>query len=188
MDYLKSKHFNKVFAKKDSYPDRENNKLIDVLKNYKFNSLLEIGCGNGRNLDLIRKKTDIKDLKGIDISDVGVKYARERGLDVVVGSANNLPYSDKSFDIVLTYHSLEQMKYIIDDVVKEINRVSKKYVISFEPCFELQNIFGKFHNFMQDYVKGLPYIFEKYGFKVECFKRLNGGKWKNRTCLLICKL
>lgn len=184
---LKQLKYDKVFSDPKSYPYKHFQYIIDTLKEYDFNSLLEVGCGKGRKLRLIRNNFDVKVLKGIDISPVGVDVALKHKLDVVVGSADNLPFSDNYFDIVITHHSLEQMKYIIDDVIKELYRVTKKYVISFEPCFELQNIFGKFHNFTHDYVKGLPYIYEKYGFEIQKFVNLKVGILTNRTCLLVCK-
>ena len=184
---VKQKQYDRVFSDPKSYPYKHFQYIIDTLKEYNFNSLLEVGCGKGRKLRLIRNNFDVKVLKGIDLSPVGVEVAKKHNLDVVVGSADNLPFSNNEFDIIITHHSLEQMKYIIEDVVKELYRVTKKYVISFEPCFELQNIFGKIHNFTHDYVKGLPFIFEKHGFEVQKFTNLKKGIMTNRTCLIISK-
>ena len=147
---IKQKIFNKQFSVPNLYSYNSTKYILEILKDYDFDSLIEVGCGNGRNLDMINKNFHDKKLNGIDISDVGVAVAREHNLDVIECSADNIRYPDNSFDIVLTVHSLEQMKYIIDDVIKEMYRVCKNKVISFEPCFELQNIFGRIHNFTHD--------------------------------------
>ena len=182
---IKQKIFNEQFSKPSLYSFDSTHYILNILKDYEFQSLLEIGCGNGRNLDMINKKFHNKKLNGIDISDVGVKVAQKNNLNAVHGSADNLPYDNNSFDIVLTVHALEQMKYIIDDVIKEMYRVCRNKVVSFEPVFELQNIFGRIHNFTHDYVKGLPFLFEKHGFEIEEFKKLGVGGFKNRTCLIV---
>jgi ubiquinone/menaquinone biosynthesis C-methylase UbiE len=185
MKKIKAQGYDKAYSDKNNYVYEMRPQLFEVLKQFEFNSLLEVGCGNGRNLKYIQNNFDVSVLKGIDLSVAGVDVAKKNGIDAVVGSADRLPFSNAMYDVVLTYHSLEQMKYIIEDVIKEIYRVSKKYVICFEPCFELQNIFGKYHNFRMDYVKGLPFLFEKHGFEVKKFENLKIGRFCNSTCLLV---
>ena len=49
------------------------------------------------------------------------------------GNAAELPFPDRSFDLVYTVHALEQMDEIAPKALSEIARVAKKRVIFIEP-------------------------------------------------------
>ena len=65
---------------------------------------------------------------GIDIS----AYAKENSIDsmrdnIYIGSANNLPFEDNSFDLVIAINTLHNLPLIdCKQAFKEINRVSNK--------------------------------------------------------------
>ncbi|EQD34161.1 Methyltransferase type 11 [mine drainage metagenome] len=87
-------------------------------------SVLDIACGPG----LYAKKLKARGAKvsGIDISDKEIEIARRnyKGIDFRVGSAENLPYRDSSFDYALI--ALAIMHF--DDMLlalKEANRILK---------------------------------------------------------------
>jgi ubiquinone/menaquinone biosynthesis C-methylase UbiE len=63
-------------------------------------TLLEIGCGEGRRLEWIRKHLQI-DCQGIEPSELAVKAAIDRGIIVQQGTADQLPYASESFDYVV---------------------------------------------------------------------------------------
>jgi len=90
-------------------------------------SVLDVGCGKGFMMhDMALLITGIK-VKGIDISE----YAIENTIDdmkphVRVANAKELPFKDKSFDVVIsinTVHNLE--KEDCAKALREIERVSK---------------------------------------------------------------
>jgi len=60
--------------------------------------VLEIGCGTGRLLMKARARRRV----GIDVSQQMVAQAHRRGLTVVSGSGESLPFADNSFDAVLS--------------------------------------------------------------------------------------
>jgi len=60
--------------------------------------VLEIGCGTGRLLAKARAHRRV----GLDVSRRMVAQAAGRGLRVVAGSAERLPFADHSFDAVLS--------------------------------------------------------------------------------------
>jgi len=182
---LKEKYYNDKFKDFDLYKYDNVIDFKQYLKGYSFNSLLEVGCGNGRNLNYFRDFYPDIFLSGCDLSSVGIDVCKQNGFDALCCNAENIPIKSNSYDAVLTVHSLEQMKYIIEDVVSEISRISKHYVFCFEPIFSLQNIFGKYHNFSMDYVRGLPYIFEKHFFNVIELRNLRLSSFRNSTCLLV---
>lgn len=62
--------------------------------------ILEIGCGEGRRLAWLTKNHGCECL-GIDPSTEAVEAARKRGIPVRQGTADQLPFPDKMFDIVM---------------------------------------------------------------------------------------
>jgi SAM-dependent methyltransferase len=90
--------------------------------------VLDVGCAKGFMLfDLITMIPGLT-VRGVDIS----AYAIEHALDpikpyVQVGDAQNLPFSDQSFDVVIsinTIHNLERDECA--QALREIQRVAKK--------------------------------------------------------------
>lgn len=63
-------------------------------------SILEIGCGDGRRLAWL-KDTRKFECFGIEPSERAVEIARRRGIDVRRGTAEQLPFDNRSFDIVV---------------------------------------------------------------------------------------
>ncbi|HID72310.1 TPA: methyltransferase domain-containing protein [Candidatus Micrarchaeota archaeon] len=96
--------------------------------------VLEVGCNIGNQLRLLQRQ-GFNDLWGIEISEYALELARKetRGMNLVHGSALDLPFKDGYFDLVFTSGVLihinpEDAKKAVD----EIYRVSKKYIWGFE--------------------------------------------------------
>lgn len=66
--------------------------------------VLEVGCGTGLLLARIREFA--RSARGVDLSPGMLARARERGLDVVEGSATDLPFPDASFDVACSFKVL----------------------------------------------------------------------------------
>ncbi len=91
-------------------------------------SILDVGCAKGFMLyDFKRLIPDIE-VEGIDISEYAIKNAFDGIKDCVhVANAIELPYEDKSFDLIIsitTVHNFDRNDCIT--ALKEIERVSKK--------------------------------------------------------------
>ncbi len=85
--------------------------------------ILEIGCGEGGCIQLLRDKNDVA---GIDASESGVKecWNRQVPATLVDVSTQRLPFAPESFDIVIcleTFEHLANPQHAID----EIGRVLK---------------------------------------------------------------
>ena len=82
--------------------------------------VLEVGCGTG--LILGRIAHHAASARGVDFSAGMLRAARARGLDVVLGSATNLPFADASFDLVCSFKVLAHVPEI-GKALAEIARV-----------------------------------------------------------------
>lgn len=106
--------------------------VSDLIDEYHLNnqsSVLDVGCAKGFLLhDLKIALPGIK-VKGIDVSDYAIMNSIDTvKTDLLVASADNLPFADNSFDLVLsinTIHNLDRSN--CSDALKEINRVTKRY-------------------------------------------------------------
>lgn len=67
----------------------------------KGKKILSIGCGSGLFEKIIRDKYDIEIQKGIEPAAAMAEIARKRGVDVVVGTAEDTDYGVEGYDVVL---------------------------------------------------------------------------------------
>ena len=100
-------------------------KAYHVANPYVKGKLLELGCGEGRGVELLAPLAD--SYTGIDkiknITDVlAKKYPDYSFAD---GVFPPFPYADNSFDTIVTFQVIEHVKYD-EEFIKEIYRVLKK--------------------------------------------------------------
>jgi len=119
-----------------SYNDPEHEKRFDFLKqvitdNFSFDSFLDVGCGTG---DLLRRlRNDGYEGKGVEVS----QAALDNPLNALVkegvvkeGGAENIPFSENSFDAVICLDVMEHLpEFDVDQAVYELIRVSDQYII-----------------------------------------------------------
>ena len=84
--------------------------------------VLEVGCGTG--LILERLAARCRSAKGVDLSPGMLQLARNRGLDVTVGSATELPFEDASFGMVCSFKVLAHVPDI-RTALREMVRVTR---------------------------------------------------------------
>jgi SAM-dependent methyltransferase len=70
--------------------------------------LLEVGCGNGEMLDVLREAG--WQTEGVDFDPAAVTIARERGLDVKLGTMESQGYVRDTFDAVTSSHTIEHLR------------------------------------------------------------------------------
>lgn len=103
----------------------------DIAKHYNLkpgDSILDVGCGKGYLLyDLTQVVPGIR-VSGIDISKYAIEHAKEEVKPYLrTGLVQDLPYEDKSFDLVISLTTLHNL-YIYDfkKALQEVERVKKK--------------------------------------------------------------
>jgi len=95
--------------------------------------ILELGSGDGIVFNKLRKAGH--DPVAFDISRIALKHIESNKL--IQGTANNLPFSSNSFDLVIACEVLEHIPNVaFSSVLEEIKRVAKKYILITVPYNE----------------------------------------------------
>ncbi len=99
------------------------NNTVSLLNKYlkQGDKVLDVGVGTGRLLGKL--KGNFKKF-GVDISSKYLKLAKSQNIDVCMAFVEELPYSDSSFDLIVTTDVLEHV-LDLNTAVKEILRVLK---------------------------------------------------------------
>jgi len=169
---------------KDSVDHPHREEIIKILKSIPDifgKSILEIGCNSGPNLIKIKNNFPMGQLAGIDISERAIKEGQRLlpEADLRVGTADKLPWSDKSFDIVLADAVL---MYVgpdkIINTIGEMIRVAKDIIIIVDFHNFGDDIFGKINggHWSRNYIK----LFEKFGLKAKTIK-ITKEMWPSYT-------
>ncbi len=96
-----------------------------------FRSILDAGCGACP--EYYRIKEIAKDVRytGVDITEKLVEYNVSRGINCHLGSLEDLPFDDNSFDVVISRHVVEHMRDIELPLREMIRVAQSRIVISF---------------------------------------------------------
>ena len=108
----------------------------DIVRHYKLPAdarILDVGCGKGFLLYEFTQVLPGARVAGIDISDYGVRNAKEEVRPLLqIASAPALPFRDRSFDLVISILTLHNLyTYDLWKALEEIERVGRgaKYVV-----------------------------------------------------------
>ncbi|WP_286883316.1 methyltransferase domain-containing protein [Aneurinibacillus sp. UBA3580] len=95
-------------------------------------SILDVGSGNGIITNQLANKYER--VCALDISEEALKHVKT---EKVIGSIDQLPFSDGEFDLILISDVLEHLPPdVFHEGVKELQRVAKKYVLVVTPFQE----------------------------------------------------
>jgi ubiquinone/menaquinone biosynthesis C-methylase UbiE len=172
---------------KSSYEKTKSDKdlIIEIFKEIEINpkKILEIGCSNGMRLDKFHQVFGAE-CHGLDPSATAIENGKETFLNInlQVGTADNLPFADNSFDVIVFGFCL----YLCDrndlfKIAMEANRCLADNgflaILDFYPPFPYKNIYthaeGVF-SYKMDYSKMFSWnpayneihksVFSHYGF------------------------
>jgi len=111
--------------------DRRGEFWLPVLDELQPESVLEVGCNVGGNLQWITQRVEPKNVTGVDVNAKALRLLDRRvpGVRGVYAPARELPVGDRSVDFVFTMGVLiHQPEETLDKVMSEMVRTSKKYV------------------------------------------------------------
>ncbi len=163
---------------------RYNTTINLIPKNTK--SLLDLGCGNGIFLNKLKEVNNIPKLVGVDRSNNALEYVKTEKYNKDITDTG---FDDNSFDCVSALEIIEHLTYDnFENALKEITRISNKYVILSVPfnekiensknqCPQCKSIFNHdlhLRSFSKEYFTSL---LDKYGYKLKEFK-LEGNQQK----------
>ena len=139
--------------------------------------VLDIGCGEGRNILSIIDITD--NVVGVDIDEKAVEDTKNNlkshpKVNVLLGSAISLPFDDKDFDVVVFSMTLVNLDSEKDRALSEMKRVVKdegKIIVSVYSEKALKERWGMYKQTeipIKSEVNG-KFIFDIEGFVSEQF-------------------
>ncbi len=129
-------------------------------------TILDVGCGDGRITNRLASSYKVI---GVDTSQAALKYVKTK---TVIGSADNLPFRDQSFDLVLAAELLEHLpQAAYERTLKELKRVARKWILISVPwqeqlslglarCIRCKTIFHVNYHHRSFSLKKLKYLFE----------------------------
>lgn len=122
---------------------QQENFLLSHISNFKFKSILEIGCGSGRYTKILSTKFKPETYLAVDISQGQIEKAREYvnddKIEFICAEIQNLKF-DKKFDLVFTGELLMHINFDeIEGVIQKMISYSKNTIISID-WYEENNI------------------------------------------------
>ena len=105
---------------------------LELIRDYAPSGpLLDVGCGMGDLLEKFR----YRQRHGIDISEEYLTIARKRGLKVTRAQAEDIPFPDDTYEVVVATDILEHV-FDLNLVARELVRVSRNFIIVRVPYME----------------------------------------------------
>lgn len=99
--------------------------LVGIIRTYNPTSVLDVGCGIG---NLVLKLRELG-IKAIGVDNAGDLKLFWKNDGFYISDASNLPFEDKSFDLVISTDFFEHIpEEKIDSVKSEMLRVGKKVI------------------------------------------------------------
>lgn len=172
------KKYNQAYFKKRDYLDlhlAESIKILMIAKGFK--KVLDVGCGTGRLVEFLNENGF--EAKGCDNAEEALKFAQNkgRGQTVVNASATELPFKNKSFDLVTALSLIEhldqgEVKKFLNEAFRVLGKDGLIFIITPNFHSPLRHLRGKkwlgyldptHEQFFTP--KSLSLLLEEHGFK-----------------------
>jgi uncharacterized protein YbaR (Trm112 family) len=155
-------------------------KLASILDDLAPDTLLDAGVGEATTLAPVVRamKRRPASIWAVDLSLSRLLFAGQHlsrnGIEDVqlfTGSLDNLPMSTGSMDVVLTVHAVEPNRGRGKQILCELLRVARRYLVMIEPSFELGGDATKARIDRHRYVKGIPDVLKELGANIARYER-----------------
>lgn len=164
-------------------------RVFDIVRPH---SVCEAGCGRMKNLAYFATKFPDVRFSGFDISHNAINSSRSiqqldtldlrlperseplsseemervRRIKLFQADAANLDaVPDKTFDVTYTISALEQMHSILPDVLRELRRITRRYVVFCEPFRDVNGTLEKVYLWSDNYFRADVAFVERHGFR-----------------------
>lgn len=190
-----TKRFDADPEKKMRYCDELAGKLSEIDP---VDSFLLVGVGEAITLgNVVPKLPEMpQSIFGFDISWSRVDYANNfikrfnlRNVLLSTGNIFEAPFMDNSIELVMSNHSLEPNGGREKEALKELFRISRRYIVLNEPCYEFASKEAQERIEKHGYVKNLHRVAEKLNYKIICHEIFDNpvSNLNPTSCLIIEK-
>lgn len=139
-------------------------------------SILDIGCGEGLPMRLIKKRMKVQKSTGIDLFEPYIKKAKnvQTHDSYELQDIRKLNYKNQSFDIVIASHVLEHLtKEEALKVLDKLEKIAKKQIIIAAPIGEMYHPEVDGNKLQLHLSEFEPWEFEKLNYQIIRY----GWKW-----------
>ena len=157
----------------------------EIFRSIKGQRILDIGCGSGTSLSLIKLFNPELQCNGFEGSNSAEAIWRERSLEVTVGDIYQLPFAENSFDTVYSSHVLEHLEHPKKAVLESV-RVASKRIIHIVPSGNVEDKnFGSPHLHIFDRVS-FKDLFKIVNIEIEQYRVIDDNHM-NSLCIVLNK-
>jgi len=114
------------WRKKAAYYKAKN--IVELSRNIQFDSVLEVGSGEGSILYWLSQMGLSNNLNGLEISESGIELTKSKQIEhlrsIQLFDGYKIPFDDDTFDLLICSHVMEHVEYE-RVLLREIKRVSK---------------------------------------------------------------
>lgn len=195
---LQSGSYIKNFEKNPINYQKYNRELANVINQLgSFQSILEAGVGETTTMvNMLLNLRNYKriDAYGFDISWSRLRYGKEFSkknnceINLFMGDLFSIPVADETVDLVYTSHSIEPNGGREEEALKELYRITKRYLILLEPDYDRASNIAKERMISNGYITNLNKTIKNLGYNVILDEEFSGSSDKlNPTGIKIIK-
>lgn len=174
---LQAGEYIKLARNYPEFPKKYTSEMADIINKYikENDAILDVGTGELTVMaHLMPKiKCNVSRVLAFDISwsrlQKGLKFAAEKmgesykKLEVFVADMFEIPISSHTVEVLISNHALEPNGGREIEILTELFRVTSKYCILFEPCYEINSDEGKKRMDKMGYIKNLEKFISDLG-------------------------
>jgi ubiquinone/menaquinone biosynthesis C-methylase UbiE len=165
-------------------------RIADVVTALNPETLCEVGCGSGRNLFYLASKFPSLQCDGYELAATRVNIAKQgqatalantelaslyqvdvrqmdniKRINFVEASAFDIPAPDQGYDVVLTCEALEQMQLGLGKALSELRRISRQYVLMYEPFADVNGFLQRTYLWSRNYFRTSVHELRAHGLE-----------------------